>query len=274
MKIKALLFFVLIFTILSCNQKDENLEFVNTYKITYFGNGNTEGSVPIDNNNYEINDVAKVALNYNNLKREGYSFLGWNTLFDGTGEQYMEEESINIGNSNIELYAQWADNVISHELNTENQLRITGLPEIDENDWYYATVDFLSGRLILNTENSLSNFQFQYKSGGDNFGFLRISQGFYFNTAVAVDNVASMIKILESGSLIDENIFESLSTAEISGYFQNWSDLENVFIPVRLTIDNNTHFGFLKVSFNDIEGLLTIHTIAYNKISNESIVTF
>jgi len=273
MKIKLL--FILLFTLISCSEEVGEPELSNTYVITYFGNGNTEGSVPIDDNKYERNNVANVAINYGGLKRNGFSFIGWNTLFDGTGLEYLENESINIGNSDIELHAQWLDNVVYHELTSENQLKITGLPEIEENDWYYATVDFINGKLLLNQDYDDSNFQFLYKSGGDNYGFLRVSQGFLFNIAVEVDHDGTaIIKRLESETLVESDLFESYSTAEISGNFVNWNNLDNIFIPVRLTIDDNLHFGFLKVSFDDIEGILTIHSIVYNRVAKESILTY
>lgn len=273
MKIKHVCIILLIF--ISCSEENDESELSETYVITYFGNGNTEGSVPIDNNKYEMNNVANVAINYGGLKRNGYSFNGWNTLFDGTGVHYLENESINIGNSDIELYAQWLDNVVYHELTSENQLKITGLPEIDENSWYYATVDFINGKLLLNQDYDDSNFQFHYRSGGDNYGFLRVSQGFLFNTAIGVgDDDIAMIKTLESGTLVESDLFESYSTAEISGYFVNWNNVDDIFIPVRLTIDENLHFGFLKVSFDDMEGILTIHSIAYNRVPEESILTY
>ncbi len=271
MIVRYLLYLIIFSILISCSENTNDLP-TSIYKITYFGNGNSQGSVPVDNNNYEDNDIAKIAFNQGGLKRERFSFIGWNTLADGSGTSYLEGDNITITNSNIMLYAQWEDNLILHELTSENQIMLNGLPEIAENDWYYATVNFVTGTLILDTEINLSNFQFHYKSGGDNYGYLRITQDFFNSTAVTVVNNIGVIKTLESGDLIDQDLFDNYSTAEISGYFHNWSNKQNIFLPTRLTIEGKIHFGFLKVSFQDTEGILTIHVIAYNRIPNESII--
>lgn len=274
MKLKITLFLVLFSLLFSCSESNIEDIVKPKYSITYLGNGNTAGNIPIDNTMYEIDETIIVATNYNSLTRDNYSFVGWNTQQDGFGEVFLESETIRMGDSNIVLFAQWENSIVYHELTTENELKITGLPAIGENEWYYATVSFINGNLILNTEADESYFQFHYASGGDNFGFLRISQNFNFNTAVEVIDNNSRIKTLELGDSINDTVFESYSTAEISGNFQNWSSIENVHVPVRLTIDEEIHFGFLKVSFKDVEGILTIHTIAYNKTANNSIIVF
>ena len=48
-------------------------------------------------------------LNFNTYSREGYSFSGWNTLYDGTGVQYSNGQAITI-TTDMVLYAQWTSN--------------------------------------------------------------------------------------------------------------------------------------------------------------------
>ena len=79
----------------------------NNYTITYSAEDKTDGSVPIDSQNYHITNQAVVLGNTGNLTKIGYTFKGWNTKQDGTGTEYLEGDKLTIGNENITLYAQW-----------------------------------------------------------------------------------------------------------------------------------------------------------------------
>ncbi|WP_422486743.1 InlB B-repeat-containing protein, partial [Gudongella sp. DL1XJH-153] len=77
-----------------------------TYTVTYDGNGNTGGTEPIDDNNYEEDDEVTV-LGQGSLVREGYTFEGWNTKNDGTGTEYEEDDTFDMPAVDVILYAQW-----------------------------------------------------------------------------------------------------------------------------------------------------------------------
>jgi len=77
-----------------------------TYLLTYNGNGNTGGSVPVDANAYAPGATATVLGNTGNLVRTGSAFANWNTAADGSGTSYNGDNSLTM-NTNITLYAQW-----------------------------------------------------------------------------------------------------------------------------------------------------------------------
>lgn len=59
---KVLLVLFVAFLLMSCNndddmEKDEEIENPKIYKVTYNGNGNTEGEVPVDDNLYAEGDT-------------------------------------------------------------------------------------------------------------------------------------------------------------------------------------------------------------------------
>jgi uncharacterized repeat protein (TIGR02543 family) len=84
---------------------------VGSYLVTYDGNTNTGGSVPVDGNNpYDTNDEVVVIGNTGNLVKTGYSFTGWNTASDGSGTPYSPSATFSMPASNITLYAQWTIN--------------------------------------------------------------------------------------------------------------------------------------------------------------------
>ncbi len=88
---------------------------LTAYTLTYEGNGNTAGFVPIDARVYSPWSEAAALGNIGNLFRFGYIFSGWNTAADGSGENLNPGETITFGCGPLTLYAQWTpgDGVIS-----------------------------------------------------------------------------------------------------------------------------------------------------------------
>ena len=83
----------------------EWIKVVRTYKVEYDANGG-EGAVPTDSRAYESGDTA-TALGKGALTKEDNYFAGWNTLADGTGDDYAVGASVPIATANVKLYAQW-----------------------------------------------------------------------------------------------------------------------------------------------------------------------
>ena len=69
--------------------------------ITYYANGGT-GTMDAQT----VKKGTEVTISANTFTREGYTFTGWNTVADGTGDPYGDEAPINPP-SDITLYAQW-----------------------------------------------------------------------------------------------------------------------------------------------------------------------
>ncbi len=80
---------------------------INTYTVTYDGNGNTGGTAPVDGNSpYNYNSTVTVLGNTGGLVKTGYVFLGWNTAANGSGTSYSPAATFSI-TANTTLYAQW-----------------------------------------------------------------------------------------------------------------------------------------------------------------------
>ncbi len=79
-----------------------------SYHVYYDGNGALEGSAPVDDNEYRINDAVQVKPNTGSLVNPGYRFAGWNTLPDGSGDDYESRSYFRIsGDYDVTLYAKW-----------------------------------------------------------------------------------------------------------------------------------------------------------------------
>ncbi len=79
---------------------------INTYTLTYVGNGNTGGSVPSTGSPYDSNTTITVTANTGNLTRTGYDFNDWNTAANGSGTGFVAGAPLKI-KSDTTLYAQW-----------------------------------------------------------------------------------------------------------------------------------------------------------------------
>jgi uncharacterized repeat protein (TIGR02543 family) len=81
---------------------------VNQYNVKFYGNGNTSGKM----NALEGCDYGtSYKLPVNSFARNGYTFVGWNTSADGSGEEYADNQSVKDlsakNGETIRLYAQW-----------------------------------------------------------------------------------------------------------------------------------------------------------------------
>lgn len=81
-------------------------EVINTYAVAYNANG---GSGKMENSQHTYDTAKKLTANV--YTKEGYSFDGWNTKKDGSGDSYSNKASVkNLttkNNGTVTLYAQW-----------------------------------------------------------------------------------------------------------------------------------------------------------------------
>ena len=77
-----------------------------TVTLTYNANGG-EGSAP---DAQSANKWTAVTVAKNTFTRSGYSFAGWNTQADGSGEDYAAGDAFQLTGQDAVLYAQWSYN--------------------------------------------------------------------------------------------------------------------------------------------------------------------
>lgn len=80
------------------------------YHVEYDFNGGT-GSFDWQQKVYREKATVIIPLNENLLK-EGYHFLGWNTKKDGSGDMYQGNESFVMPSHDVKLYAIWEKDTI------------------------------------------------------------------------------------------------------------------------------------------------------------------
>ena len=81
---------------------------INSYAVTYDGNGNDGGSPPVDSGSpYNYASTVTVLGNPGALAKTAYMFAGWNTAADGSGTAYAAGGTFVMPAANKTLYAQW-----------------------------------------------------------------------------------------------------------------------------------------------------------------------
>ena len=83
------------------------IQSTDTYTVTYNGNGNTGGTVPVDTNAYLQGATVTVLGNTGNLVKTDFTFNGWNTAADGSGTSYAVGATFAMPAGNVVLYARW-----------------------------------------------------------------------------------------------------------------------------------------------------------------------
>ena len=83
-------------------------QWTSLYTVTYYGNGNSGGTTPVDPGTYTNGQNVTVMGNTGNLIRTGFTFIEWNTAPDGTGTMYTNGAAFRIGTGSVSLFAIWA----------------------------------------------------------------------------------------------------------------------------------------------------------------------
>ena len=83
------------------------------YTVTYNKNGSTGGSAPTDKNSPYLAGDDVTVLGSNGLTKTGYTFMGWSTRSDGTGDVYHQNDHFRMPSANVTLYAIWQSNSIT-----------------------------------------------------------------------------------------------------------------------------------------------------------------
>ena len=104
------------------------------YSVTYNGNSATSGTAPTDATAYTSGATVTV-LGQGTLAKTGCAFGGWNTKADGTGTNYIKDETFSITASTT-LYAKWIPYAITAVSSNDSYgtvsldgFVITGAPE-------------------------------------------------------------------------------------------------------------------------------------------------
>ena len=172
-----------------------------TYTVIFDGNG-ADASSSMASQNFKY-DESK-ALSQNTFVRTGYTFTGWNTNADGTGQGYSDEETVtnlvSQDNGSITLYAQWVankasitvtlpeynevNNLFSVTKNSDSQVTFTPINGYEHYIWYVNGTDKITN--ASNYDFTISSASY---SGGVHTVMLVVedSNGNYYSQEAIVE---------------------------------------------------------------------------------------
>ena len=111
---------------------------VSSYTVTYNGNDESTGEVPVDASSpYVAGTSVTVLGNTGSLTKDNYTFAGWNSTANGSGTKYAPGSNFTISND-VTLYAVWKHQV-DLEVNNASMGSISAT---------YATADSYYGKAI------------------------------------------------------------------------------------------------------------------------------
>ena len=127
-----------------------------TYSITYNGNGNTGGGVPVT----QTGVYASVNLDPNSggLTKTGFYFAGWNTAANGSGTSYAAGESYT-PTANVTLYAQWSATQ-TYTLTYDGNQKTAGVPPVPQ-------VGVISSTTVLGNIGNLTRTGYRFDGWND-----------------------------------------------------------------------------------------------------------
>ncbi|MBN1180996.1 MAG: InlB B-repeat-containing protein [Bacteroidales bacterium] len=136
----------------SCKKED------SSFTVTYNGNGNTGGTVPVDNTIYEEGATVTVLDNTGDLVKTGHTFGGWCKSASGTTRPYFPSTTFSI-TEDITFYAIWMEGIDISEwkLNPANNHYYAS---ISSTNWSKAEeiAETFGGTLVIINDEAENNW--------------------------------------------------------------------------------------------------------------------
>ena len=134
----------------------------NTYTVTYNANGGS-GAPGSQTKTHGVN----LTLSSTKPTRTGYTFVNWNTAFNGTGTTYASGGTYT-GNANLTLYAQWTPNTytVSYNANGGSGAPGSQTKTHDVNLTLSSTKPTRTGYTFVNWNTASNGTGTTYASGG------------------------------------------------------------------------------------------------------------
>ena len=141
---------------------------INSYTVTYDGNGNTGGTAPVDPNSPYTFGSTVTVLGPGTLTKTGYTFSHWNTAANDSGTSYNPGDTFTI-TANTTLFAQWTVN--SYTVTYDGNGNTGGTAPVDPNSPYTfgSTVTVLGPGTLVKTGYTFSHWNTAANDSGTSY---------------------------------------------------------------------------------------------------------
>ena len=134
----------------------------NDYTIVFDGNGSDEGTM----DNMAFKYAEEKSLTENAFTRVGYTFAGWNTAANGSGDKYTDKATVSNltteDDGTVTLYAQWTAHTYSVEFNANG-----GTGNMDDQSFAYGTAQSLAENAFTRAGYTFAGWDTAVNGGGD-----------------------------------------------------------------------------------------------------------
>ncbi len=250
----------------------------HTYTVTYNANGGT-GAVPVDASSPYVQGASVTVLGQGSVVRTGYTFDGWNTAANGTGNggtDYAADDNFTMDTVNVTLYAQWTTgsvhNITQNIYYTAIQAALDAANSNDtievDDDTYAESITFPNGKVItLRSLNGASSTIITGVNGSDTVIFNgsltgTILEGFTITHDAGM--VGSGVSISDSNLTINECTISGNTTNDSGGgiYNDNYSTLSVTSSTISDNIAATTGGGIANYNYSTLS--VTSSTISDN----------
>jgi uncharacterized repeat protein (TIGR02543 family) len=231
---------------------------IPTYTVTYDGNGNSSGTVPVDLRTYEKNAVVEAKGNVGDLAKTGYKFVGWNTSADGLGVSYAAATDFYMGSENLKLFANWTQNTTYSVLYNGNGSDSDNVP-IDVNDYAKGATVTVKGNIRNLTRTGFTFAGWNTEADGKGISYaagadLKIGSENVILYANWTQSMTYTVVYDGNGSTsgtvpIDENVYEKGASVIVKSY-GNLKKTGYVFVGWNTATDGNGTPFAVGVTFN------------------------
>lgn len=237
------------------------------YEVTFDANGGTGTMEPLI-----VEAEKEFEISGHTFEREGYSFVGWNTKADGSGNSYGERQFITV-DSNITLYAMWNINkytitfnandgsgkTTTQEVswNTETNLNANtfsrnGFEFVNWNTKADGSGESYSNKQAIKTRNNLSLYALWKETYSYKISTYKEGNG-------VIDNIPIKTNIGTYLSKFNLNTGYSMEVSTVSGYINTGGKL-------KIYKDGKLYKEFTNIVRGDVNGDARITSADYIKI--------
>jgi uncharacterized repeat protein (TIGR02543 family) len=212
--VKSIICSIAMLSVFSCTKPSGGSNFT----LSYDGNGATGGSVPASVT-AEKGTAVKLS-DAGSLIKDGYTFSGWNSNADGTGDSYSPGDNVTLG-ADMTLYAKWQSATANKLIfsftsstftvtiydNASTKALVAKLPmtvrltQMNGNEYY----SYLTGTKLPSAALPVSIIQEgDFMLYGDDclvIFYKTFTSGYSYTRLGYVDNPSGLQKALESGSV-------------------------------------------------------------------------
>ncbi len=264
----------------------------NEYQVQYVRNcpSGVTGSGTMSNSQH-LFDVEK-SLTANAYTCKGKKFIGWNTKSDGTGDSYVDQETVvnltSTDNGIVSLYGQWIDDPLNVYLDTQDTSAdmsfVSGWPRsLNDNNASGITFAYNSKSIVYNsTYGELpvaikTGYSFDGWYTGINVPNITLDAGTKDNKyAVLTYNIkpdvtytitiGSATKVSGSATQFNVRIYDFTTSKTLSGTSVNTSFGSNKTITVKCPSSANKNNNIRLLIYAGLQGSTAGNKVTYSNI--------